>query len=345
MKRRSLNVVMTALLASVSLTVLSCEEEEEPAPYAGVWNLAYRVPAKSGVGTLADLWFNSATDGWACADDYVLRYQSGRWSVFKDLSREGLYESGYVTTVCALTADDLWVGGQFQTQGDGAATLLHFDGDAWQAIDVGGAWVSDIYFFAPDRGWIAGQDGIFYHDGSTWTKQLGNDASSLAFLSDDFGWAIIRSHLSDVFLWDGSTWNPEKLDWPPQGDLIQTDFVSRTEGWLIGRGYESGADRTYGIVNHKTGGEWNAAPWPDDQYPTACDFLSPTYGWIGSYGACYYWDGNRFQAYALPEIGYSLMGVASIYAIAEDDVWVGSRPHFTGGTGYAYILHFSGFDG
>lgn len=345
MKRFTFKVALAALVASVSLAVLSCEDEEEPAPYTGVWDLAYRVPAKSGVGAVADLWFNSPTDGWACADDYVLRYQSGRWSVFKDLSREGPYESGYTTSVCALAPDDVWVGGQFQTPGDGAATLLHFDGNAWQAIDVGGAYVSDIYFFAADRGWVAAHDGIFYYDGSTWTRQLGDDASSLGFLSDDFGWAIIESYLSDVFLWDGSAWDPENLDWPPWASLLQTDFVSRAEGWAVGRGSESGGGQSYGVVIHKTGGEWNAAPWPDDQYPTACDFLSSTYGWVGSYGACYHWDGSRFQAYALPEIGHSLMGVASIYALAEDDVWAGTQPHFSGETGYAYILHFSGFDG
>ncbi len=344
MKRFLLNVAATAFVASVSLTVFSCDEEEA-APYAGVWEVVYRAPASSGVDALADFWFNSPADGWACAGVNVLRYDGDRWSVFKDISREGPYKSGYVKTVCALASDDVWIGGQFQTEAEEDATLLHYDGDKWQALDVGGPWVSDIYFLAPNRGWIAAQDGIFFYDGSTWAKQLDGDADSLGFLSDDFGWAAVEKYESDVYLWDGSAWKPEKLDWPPWSDLIHADFVSQAEGWVTGRGSEYGGGGSYGIVIHKVGGgDWNAAPWRDDQYPGACDFLSPTYGWVGTYGACYHWDGSRFKAYAFPEISALLMGVASIWANAEDDVWVGSDAYFADTTGYAYILHFSGFN-
>ncbi len=340
--KRSLFNVAAALAAVAALTALDCEEEDGEQPYAGVWEIIYRTPATSGVDALADFWFNSPADGWACADVNVLRYDGNRWSVFKDLTRDTPYESGYVTTVCALSSDDVWVGGQFQTQG-GGATLLHFDGQSWEALAVGGAWASDIYFLAPNRGWVAARDGIFFYDGNTWTQQADGDCHALGFLGGDFGWAAVKNDGNDVYLWDGSTWKAENLGWPASSDLVHVDFVSPAEGWVTGRGSESGTDRSYGIVMRKTGGEWNAAPWPENQYPSACDFLSPNHGWVGTYGACYYWDGSSFTAYGFPAVGASLMGVASVWANAEDDVWVGSDAYFGDGDGFAYILHFSGF--
>jgi hypothetical protein len=342
--KRFLFNVATALAAAASLTALHCGEEEGEQPYAGVWEIVYRTPATSGEDALADFWFNSPADGWACADVNVLRYDGDRWSVFKDLSRDTPYKSGYVKTVCALTGDDVWVGGQFQTRAGGDATLLHFDGERWRALDVGGAWVSDIYFLAPNRGWVAAHDGIFFYDGSSWTEQADGDCYALGFLGDDFGWAGVEKYGSDVYLWDGSTWKAENLGWPPWSDLIHVDFVSPAEGWVTGRGYEYGTDRSYGIVIHKAGGGWNAAPWPDNEFPSACDFLSPTYGWVGTNGACYHWNGNRFTRYPFPEVSPLLMGVAPIWANAEDDVWVGSEAYFGNAAGCAYILHFSGFN-
>jgi photosystem II stability/assembly factor-like uncharacterized protein len=241
----------------------------------------------------------------------------------------------------------VWVGGETIYSDD--VHLFHYDGATWTPIKVATGlvvYVNDVFFLAPDKGWIAtsaysqnpdnGQ--ILYYDGKSWTRQLdGPDIRDLHFEGENDGWAC-GEYEGDgrLYRWDGSSWSDANLPGARVTQLHALDFTGPNDGWLLGsRPGDSGA----GALFHYDGSSWREVNCPllggGD-----CDFVSPTYGWLTDSGSrdgkSWLYDGGRFASYPWP---WDRLGWIEFCACGKDDVWAG-----TGGIeGHAYILHFTGF--
>lgn len=334
---RRLNFAL--FMATAACLTLCCGEDGAgPTPETSVWGIAFHL---SGTAGITDLYFLGPDDGWACADETVYRYDGTDWSAFQDLAK---LNPGWIfdlSSVCALAGGDLWLGGTAFYPGR-EAEAFHYNGSTWEFVDVPDcSSVSDIFFVSPNVGWIAGPDGIFRYDGTSWERQLENETWSLAFADKDLGWACGSLEGSDqLFRWDGSRWRQEGIITSPDDYLKTVVCTSRSDAWAVG--YGSGYKYRRGIVWHYDGGAWGEVAATPNRYFCAADFLSPQYGWIAEEvsGRIWLYQGGKFTEYTLPgKLPDKL--VNEVWVNGERDAWACTG---AGTSSDAFILHFTGFE-
>lgn len=207
---------------------------------------------------LNDVWFTSATNGYAVGDGgVVLHYDGTSWSVtdagtttdltavsFVDentgwlVGEDGVtikYESGTWTEettsnsndlrdVYALASDNVWVCGLSKTIG-------HYDGAEWSYETVSNKDLYSIWFTDVNNGWVVGKSGkIVHYDGEVWSDQISNvrkDLLSVCF-SGGVGYAVGKN--GRFVKYDGY-WSPLTLG---IYDEMHSVFVSGDFGVIAG---------------------------------------------------------------------------------------------------------------
>jgi hypothetical protein len=343
-------VKIVDVLAVTFLMVAACGEEVEgpagrpPPNPQSPWEVAFdfyhgELGATEG---FTGLEFTNTTNGWACAKDRVFRYDGQRWRLHTNLGQSFPSYSLTLLGLSAPAADDVWVGGEIYGPGD--AHLFHYDGSSWTPVSTGVSgivYVNDVFFLAPNEGWIATSDywqnadngQVLFYDGNNWTRQLdGPDIRDLCFLSDNDGWACgVSEGDGCLYRWDGSSWQEVNLPGPSAYEYLSLDFSGPDDGWLAGSRVGSGA------LFHYDGATWTEVPCPL-RTGGDCGFVSAAYGWLAdAYDESWFYENGNFTSYPWP---WQNLGWLEICARGRDDVWAG-----TGGIeGHAYILHFAGFN-
>jgi hypothetical protein len=341
------------VIAAIFVMVAACGEEEEGPPVRpppnpqSPWKLALdfyhgEPGATSGFGGLE---FTDAGTGWACAKDRVFRYDGRRWQLHTNLGEQFPSYNLSLFSLSASSPTDVWVGGEISGPGD--PDLFHYDGATWTPISTGAnsiVYVSDAFFLAPDKGWVATSSYwqnpdnglILFFDGKNWTRQLeGPDIRDMDFLNENDGWACGSYEGVDrLYRWDGSNWREANVPGAPVSEFHTLDFTGPNNGWLLGSRL---GETSSGALFRYDGSTWKEVNCPM-RSGGDCGFVSPTYGWLAdAYGNSWLYEGGSFASYPWP---WGNLGWIEICARGKDDVWAG-----TGGIeGHAYILHFAGFD-
>ncbi len=109
--------------------------------------------------------------------------------------------TGTLYSVWAVSPDDVWAAGD---------QLLHWDGNAWTAVDTGATGFRDVWA-SPTAAWavsITG-NGVLTNLGGAWHVSLASpDAYAIWGASNSDVWVVGDDGTTDnVHHWDGSTWS------------------------------------------------------------------------------------------------------------------------------------------
>jgi photosystem II stability/assembly factor-like uncharacterized protein len=252
---------IAAVLVIVLLTVALFANHLRPQGVASI-------PARSE-SRLTDISMVSPSEGWAVGDTescgsqpistpdgstcrggiLLLHYLDGTWSPV-----HLPFQVGGLTTISALSATDVWAGGN--------TLILHYDGHTWRQMPNPQRFIlSKMQMLSDTDGWAVGADpdlynpGLLLHyDGKSWTEQP-LPASLGASIQDNKGF-------------DGLT------------------MISPTEGWVIGD-WHGGSPAQIGIILHYTHGQWAIQDRIDNASLTSISMLSATDGWATGYTTTY----------------------------------------------------------
>lgn len=147
-------------------------------------------------------------------DGTVISYDGSAWQLQATPTTEDLWG------VWGASPDDLWaVGGRGRPSS--TATILHFDGDTWSAVEPPALQRANVHAFfkvwgtAADNVYIVGQRGVVLHwNGSVWTELLvgaSDDLVSIWGTGPDRIVAVGGRASGIVSRWDGVSWRTESL--------------------------------------------------------------------------------------------------------------------------------------
>jgi hypothetical protein len=263
------------------------------------------VPQPLPVGAIGDVAAIAPDDAWAMATDNsiaVIEHWDGTaWSVVPVDLPNGALLSG----VTALTANDVWAGGQYGApNGTIQPLFLHWDGAAWVRVQEGsgtdlyGAIVLDVWSQSPSDVWAVGQKGtsvytdyvplVEHWDGSSWSlidapspqQEGANILRGVSGVASDDVWAV--GTITDGWFiehWDGISWS---VNVQRSGALMfGVGGVAANDVWAVGS-----ASLKPSLILHWDGTGWTPAPTPQAGTAStlrAVDVLAPNDIWaVGS---------------------------------------------------------------
>ena len=250
-----------------------------------------------GSGALMGITFPDASDGWAVGTSSyvgVILHTADGGATWKP-QQSNL--SGELVGVDFTDASTGWAISDDPWGDDSAAdvTLEH-------TTDGGVTWIpqyiaanadfTTVDFVNGSRGWAAGgwwSNSSEYDVGAIWTSADG-----------------------------GFTWTKQKL--PKEAPQITgLQFLSATDGWAVGTGWNDNGYATETWLLHTTDGgvTWTRVPNLDDTMATTVHFLDPQHGWLGGYNGVYATSdgGDTWQRVAAGN------GVEAIAAADLQHVW------------------------
>ncbi len=188
----------------------------------------------------------SASDISPCRGGILLlHYLDGTWSPVRLP-----FQVGGLTTISALSATDVWAGGN--------TLIVHYDGHTWRQMPNPQQFIlSDMQMLSDTDGWAIASNTqlynpglILHYDGKSWTEQP-LPAILGASTQDNKGF----------------------------GGLA---MISPTEGWVIGD-WHGGSPAQIGIILHYVHGQWTIQDSIDNASISSISMLSATDGWAVGY--------------------------------------------------------------
>jgi photosystem II stability/assembly factor-like uncharacterized protein len=230
-----------------------------------------------GMGLQAYLdYYISNLDFYSCyffpgTDDGWLVGNNGR-AVFTD-------DGGATWALHDLSTDEELVDVYFADSQHG--WVVGTGGTVLRTVDGGAEWetvappvlkaLTGVHFVSPTEGWVCGTDGVILHStdgGVTWDEQDSNfDLSffEIEFVNDLVGYAVGRQGEVRATTDGGETWVRKVTPYSdPSGPydtvaLVNLDFISENEGWVVGNKFEvilytaDGGD-TWDVQRYETNG-------------------------------------------------------------------------------------------
>lgn len=197
------------------------------------------------------------------------------WSIIPSPS-PGTYNGNVLTAVAAVSANDVWAVGWYQsgqTGEEGGALTMHWDGTAWTVTPNPSRWnLYGVTAISSNNIWAVGEQSILHWNGANWSivsfppppgdsYQIFKGISAVS--ANDI-WAVGYSQWSYfygyryaplTYHWDGTNWN-----WVPNAGttdeyLFSVDAIAANDVWAVGDN---------GQTQHWNGAEWSrvAAPYP-----------------------------------------------------------------------------------
>jgi hypothetical protein len=175
---------------------------------------------------------SSARNVWAVGDGYALRWNGVRWSVAKTWRT-----NNEVTSVAAISRNDVWVFGSSSFSGQPSLGAWHYDGHGWAQVTAATGAIAGIYrasAVSENDIWaitVSPRGGsVVHYNGATFASVPGADA------------ALAKTQLSDVLA------------------------VSRHNVWVSGTTPVNAAGGHL-VLAHWNGRCWHRfmAPWPVQQ--------------------------------------------------------------------------------
>ena len=249
----------------------------------------------------------SANDIWAVGHSgdpssiplqtLTMHWDGTSWSLVPSPS-PGTYNGNVLTAVAAISANDVWAVGWYQsgsTGQEGGALTMHWDGTQWTVIPNPSRWtLYGVTAISSNDVWAVGEQSILH--------------------------------------WNGTNWSNVSFP-PPPGDSYQIlegiSAVSANDIWAVGYSqfaYFYGY-RYYPLAYHWDGRSWSVVPNAGniDEYFHAVDAIAANDVWaVGDNGQTQHWNGANWSRVAAPYpgLGGRFNGIA---AASARDVWaVGS---------------------
>ncbi len=177
-----------------------------------------------------------------------------------------LPEDGYLASVSAVSANDVWAVGSVHSDG----VINHWNGMEWRQTIVQDTNLAAVSASAADDVWAvgtseSGQQTVIEHwDGHAWSSidppQVGVSTRirSVVSLSTTDVW-VVGSYFTGsrtkvlTAHWDGTSWTPVHSPEPPdRRSLCQTSALSRpTDIWAVGN--DDGSSGEPALVEHWNG--------------------------------------------------------------------------------------------
>lgn len=123
--------------------------------------------------------------------------------------------------------------------------LLYYDGLDWTQQWQGDFEFIELYFLDADNAWAYGVDhnadewALFHFDGKDWEKVIlpgpkAKTYEAIKFNGPNDGWLVGRYEAEpQIYHYDGATWTEVKCP-SEMKNIYGADFVSTTDGWLVG---------------------------------------------------------------------------------------------------------------
>jgi hypothetical protein len=324
----------------------------------------------------------SSSDVWALGAGVMLHWNGTSWTEIDDLLPDSGPTSSFFSSVFAIATDDVWVAGfsgvahwdgtvwsavpipgtldplyaQVWASGpsDVWITLLsanqvaNWNGTTWTVLTVGPATggIGPIWGTGPSDVYVAGENGTFHYDGSTWSSF----GSFPGFMWGSGGSLWVAGDQSSVqaqgvvSVWNGATWTEPAF--PSTFALEAISGSSSTDIWV------AGGD---GALVH-----WDGSIWSTNWKGGAASFIpmtpvcrSGTYrnandAWIvgnmtnGSTSSfvpfASHWDGTSWT----PSIIGDAAGLADIWSAGPNDTYASGEIDSESPAGV--LVHWDGSD-
>ncbi|HYP39403.1 MAG TPA: S-layer homology domain-containing protein [Chloroflexia bacterium] len=204
----------------------------------------------------------SSADVWAVG---VSSYDQGlsaiimHWNGIEWSQWPGDLQTGALSDVMALSANDVWAVGQH---------ILHYDGSAWSVVHSPETSLNALSAVTSDDIWAVGSDGNspLHWDGLTWSSVPISGSGKLmdvvALATDDV-WAvgITSSYRGRGFVihWDGSSWATVPVPDIPDSQLLSISGVATDDIWAAGV-IGIGSNAPIPLTMHWDGTQWSIIP-------------------------------------------------------------------------------------
>jgi hypothetical protein len=219
------------------------------------------------------------------------------WSIIPSPS-PGTYNGNVLNAVSALSANDVWAVGWYQsgqTGQEGGALTMHWDGTSWTVVPNPSRWtLHGVTAISSNDVWAVGEQSILH--------------------------------------WNGTNWSTVSFP-PPPGDSYQTlrglSATSANDIWAVGYSQWSYfyGNRYAPLTYHWDGTRWNLIPNAGgiDEILSSVTAIAPNDAWaVGDNGQTQHWNGADWSRVAAPYPGLGGR-FNSVAAASSRDVWaVGS---------------------
>jgi len=303
------------------------------------WTLIPIVQMGGGTLVLDGIAALSSTNVWAVGpfvnsggrtQEAVEHFDGTSWKVFPDVSLigenlDGLVEDESLTSISALSADDIWAAGYvgIEPPCDCIVPFIeHFDGTKWNLSGVlltanspdnfqfleGISALSDTDVWAVGylslNGALNGAAQAFHFDGTQWSQvtapsgQMARFNAVTAIASNDV-WAVGATQTNQrTFIehFDGAQWrvvaSPNTSD--PTNILLGVGAVSSKSVWAVGQHFKAQGSP---LVEHFDGTRWSIVPAPGESN----SFGTTLFGASGL-ASGHLWLGGDFIATHVPPL-------------------------------------------
>lgn len=246
---------------------------------------------------------------------------------------------GALYSVAAVSTDDVWAVGEYDTSGlDGSQVLaMHWDGAAWSQVEtptfpdqfnrlLSVSYISSTHVLVRGTSYT-GEGAVspitLVWNGTTWRQGSGAETSitDIDALTPNDAWgagAAMGDHAYAAH-WDGRGWKRTRI--PNLGPLEAVSAVGVNDVWSVGNREGFG-----GFFQH-----WNGQSWIEFQDPVSHDRLTGVSGsaaddvwatgYLGSTGVLEHWDGHSCSSVDNPGTPRTRAQLFDIVAVSSTDAW------------------------
>jgi hypothetical protein len=263
-------------------------------------------------GLIRDLDFVNANSGWAAADEAILRYQNGTWTVNKK------FETPYfVGAIDAYDDKCAWAAVKARYT---PTTMYYWDGSSWTAKDVIDDGFAALAICAKDEGWGCSSTKVYHWDGSSWRVE-GPSTSPWGFYDIEFydgNYGFLSGDYGRTWKYVNGTWYPVPV--PASENLERVVVIAPEEVWAAG--WRSlGMDRM-GVIGHYRRGNWAIYDFPGIFHFGGIGMADNLFGWASGIhkekgNVMLKWDGVKW-AYVRMPIPAQVFEIATL---SREDAW------------------------
>jgi hypothetical protein len=267
-----------------------------------------------------------------------------------------------LTSVAAVTPDDIWAVGGYQDVLYGSAHRLiqHWDGTSWSTVpspsrDGEADGLTGVAAVSAADVWAVSAGGIIEHwDGTAWSlvpSALPAAPGSypafggVAALSTNDVWAV-GHYINQGFFqtivehWNGTNWTivpSPNVD--GSGVLMAVTTLSPTNVWAVGYYRRLGAYEKRTLVEHWDGTSWSVVPSPnfspyyDDQIyavaaQSATDIWAVGSTTLGGQWPVLHWDGSTWSIVPVPtpQPPFGISALNGVAITPNGEVWAVGGP-------------------
>ncbi len=256
------------------------------------WSVVPSPNVGSGNNYLNGVVAVSADDVWAVgyygvgtssSETLILHWDGSAWSI---VPNPGVGSSfNFLSTVAAVSTDDVWAVGYYVQNGHGQTLTMHWDGSAWSIIPspnpgTTNSLLRGVTAISSDDVWVVGLESnsstddrtlTMHWDGTAWSivpsPSVGTETNllfSVDAVSTDDIWAVgfyYAGALGQTLIlhWNGSAWSVIPSPNPGISHILRAVAVaSANDVWAVGN-YEDNSSNNQALVLHWNGSAWSAS--------------------------------------------------------------------------------------